>query len=82
MIALGADVNQRNGFNMTALDIVDFMLAGDPAHPTLSDVIKAVGGVSGKNAPAQPQPATAQPMDTGEQTMSSSKAGALLPLSL
>ena len=82
MIALGADVNQRNGFGLTALDTVNFSLNGDLAHPTLSDIIKAIGGVSGMAIPAQPQPATAQPMDTGEQTMSSSKAGVLLPLSL
>jgi hypothetical protein len=79
LIALGADVNQRNNFNMAALDTVNFMLTGDPAHPILSDIIKAVGGVSGTSVPPQPQPAAAQQMDTGEQTMS--KAGTLLSLS-
>ena len=73
LIALGADVNKINHFNMAALDIVDFMLARDPAHPSIAQMIKDVGGVSGRNVPIPQQPATDQqnPMDTGEQTSTS-----------
>ena len=80
LIALGADVNKINHFNMAALDIVDFMLARDPAHPAIAQMIKDVGGVSGRNAPIPQEPATHQQMDTGEQTMS--KTGRSLSFSL
>ena len=79
LIALGADVNQRNGFNLTALDVVEFMLQSNPNHPKMSQIIKDVGGVSGRDGPPQQQPAGDHQMDTGEEQTSK---GVSLSLSL
>ena len=71
LIALGADVNKENTFKMTALDVVEYTLRGNPAQTTLAQIIKDVGGVSGRDIPPQQRPAGTQRMDTGEeQTMS------------
>ena len=67
LIALGADVNQRNQFNMTALDVVNF---SQPSNPVMLQLLKDVGGVSGQGGPPQQETVGAQQMDTGEETMS------------
>ena len=68
LIALGADVNQRNTtLGATALDVVAFV---HPADPNMIQLLKDVGGVSGINTPPQVETASGHQMDTGEETMS------------
>ena len=66
LIALGANVNLRNGYNLTALDAAVMM---HPQDKEMSQTLRDVGGVS--NMPPQ-QAVGLQQMETGaeEQTMS------------
>ena len=67
LIALGADVNQRNEYNMTSLDVVKFTQQSDP---NMMQLLKDVGGVAGQAGLPQQETFGAQTMDTGEETMS------------
>ena len=76
LIALGADVNQRNEYNMTAVDVASYLQHSDL---NMLQIIKDVGGMSAKEVLPQQESAGVQQMDISEATPSK---GGVFSLSL